>query len=76
MGGTLSQWVFTVPWFMTFGLVQMEIKKYLISQMTSQNHKIGRTNNFMSKRSLWYVTTLPSLVAIGIVIAEICFYWL
>ena len=24
----------------------------------------------MSKRSLWYVTTLPSLVAIGIVIAE------
>ena len=39
-------------------------KKYLICYVTSQNHVIKGSSNFMSGSSSWYVTTLPSLVAI------------
>ena len=35
--------------------------------VTLKNQVIDRSNNFMSGNSLWYVTTLPSLVIIGIV---------
>ena len=45
--------------------------KYLICHMTSQNHVILGSSNFMSGRSSLHVTTLPSLVAIGIVVVEI-----
>ena len=39
--------------------------------MTLQNHGIDRSSNFMSGSSSWYITTLPNLVAIGIVKLEI-----
>ena len=38
--------------------------------MTSQKHVIEGSSNFMSGSSSWYVTTLPSLEAIGIVISR------
>ena len=37
--------------------------KYLICHVTSQNHVIGGSSNFMSWTSSWYVTILPSLAA-------------
>ena len=36
--------------------------------------RFWRSCNFMSGSSPWYVTTISSLVAIGIVIVAICFY--
>ena len=45
--------------------------KYLICHMTSQNHVILGSSNFMSGRFSLHVTILPSLVAIGIVLVEI-----
>ena len=44
-------------------------RKYLICHVTSQNREIEGSGNFLS--SSWYATTLPSLVAIGIVVVEI-----
>ena len=44
--------------------------KYLICHVTSQNHVIGGSSNFMSWTSSWYVTNLPSLAARGIVVIE------
>ena len=44
---------------------------YLICQVTSQKHETGEPSNFMSWSSSWYVTTLPSLVAIGIAVVEV-----
>ena len=43
--------------------------------MTLQNHMIKRSSNFMIGSSSWYVTTLPSLLAIHIVVVEIRFYF-
>ena len=45
--------------------------KYLIFQVTSQNYLIEGSYKFMNKTSLLYVTTMPSLVAIDIVVIEI-----
>ena len=42
--------------------------KYLMCHVTLKNQVIERSNNFMSGNSLWYVTALPSLVIIGIVV--------
>ena len=39
--------------------------------MTSQNHVSEGSSNFMSGSFSWYATTLPSLVAIGIVLVGI-----
>ena len=47
--------------------------KYLICYVTSQNHLIEGSCNFMSVSSSCHVTTLPCLVALGIVLVEICF---
>ena len=47
--------------------------KYLSFHVASQNHVFERSCNFMSGNSTLYVTILPSFVAIGIVIVEICF---
>ena len=47
--------------------------KYLKSHATSQNHVIEGSYNFMSRNSSYYFTTLPTLVAIDIVVVEICF---
>ena len=44
--------------------------KYLLCHVTSQNPVIEGSNRFMSGSSSWHVTTLPSLVAIGIVVVE------
>ena len=44
---------------------------YVTLHATSQNHMIEGSNKFMSGSSSWYVTTLPSLIAIGIVLVEI-----
>ena len=55
-------------WFIVIGGV-----KYLICHVTSQKNVIEGSSNFMSGSSSWYVTTLPSLVAISIVVVEICF---
>ena len=45
--------------------------KYLICHVTLQNYLIEGSSNFMSGNSSWYVTTLPSLVSIGILVLEI-----
>ena len=49
--------------------------KYLIYHVTSQNHVIEGSTNFMSCSSSWYVivTTLFSLVVIGIVVIVVYF---
>ena len=44
---------------------------YVTLHVTSQNHVIEGSDNFMSGSSSWYLTTLPSLIAIGIVLVEI-----
>ena len=44
--------------------------KYLIFHVTSQNHLIEGSCKFMKETSLLYVTAMPSLVAIGIVVIE------
>ena len=43
---------------------------YSICHVTLQNHVIEGSSNFTSESSSWYVTTLPSLAAIGIVVVE------
>ena len=45
--------------------------KYLTYHVTLQNYVIDGPSNFMSGSSSWYITTLPNLVAIGIVKLEI-----
>ena len=47
--------------------------KYLTCDVTSQNHVIEGSCKFLSGSSSWYVTSLPSLVAMGIVVVDICF---
>ena len=44
--------------------------KHLICHMTSQKLLIEESSNFMSGSSLWYVTTLPRLMAVGILVVE------
>ena len=48
---------------------------YLTCHMTLQYHVIEGSSNFMSRSSSWDIATLSSLLAIGIVIVEICFYF-
>ena len=48
--------------------------KYLIFHVIPQNQVIEGSSNFMRGSFLCYVTTLPSLVAIGMILVEIkCF---
>ena len=49
--------------------------KYEICRVSSQNHVIEESCNYLSGCSSWYITTLPSLVAIGIVVVEIYCFW-
>lgn len=56
--------------FVAIGLVQV---KYLLYPVTSQNHVIEESVNFVSGSSSWYVPTLPNLVTIETVVVEICF---
>ena len=46
---------------------------HLICHMISHDHLIDRACKFVGKSSLCYVTMLTSLVAISIVMVEICF---
>ena len=46
-------------------------KKYLMYHVTLQNYIIEGSRNFMGGSSTWYVTTVPSLVTIDIVVVEI-----
>ena len=46
---------------------------YLIYHVTSQDHKIRVSYDFMGWSSSLCGTSLPSVVAIGIVAFEICF---
>ena len=55
-------------WFSTSG-----DRKHLTCHLTLQNHVIEGSSNPMKVSSSWYITTLPSLVAVGIVVVEICF---
>ena len=48
---------------------------YLICYVTWKKHRIQGSYNFMSGSSSLYVTTLPSLVDIGIVVVEVCFHF-
>ena len=50
---------------MVIGRVQVEIL-YLICQMTSVDHVIGGSCNFMSERYSLFFSTLPSFVATDI----------
>ena len=45
--------------------------KYLMFHVISQNHLIEGSCKFINETSLLYVITMPSLVAIGIVVIEI-----
>ena len=45
--------------------------KYLIFHVNSQNHLIEGSCKFMNETSLLYVTTMPSLVTIGIVVISL-----
>ena len=45
---------------------------YLICHVTSHDHLIERTCEFMGRISLCYVTTLISLVTMSIVMVEMC----
>ena len=45
--------------------------KFLICNMTLQDHMIQGSSNFMSVSSSWYIITLPDLMAIGIVVVDI-----
>ena len=45
--------------------------KYVICQVTSQNHVIERSCNFISRNFSWCFTTLSSLVAIDSVVVAI-----
>ena len=47
---------------------------YLICHLTQQNHVIEGSSNFVKESFLWYVTTLPNLVAIGIVVTDKVFF--
>ena len=47
-------------------------RKYLIYHVTSQNHVIKGSTNFMSWTSLWYVTDFSSLIGIGFVEIDVC----
>ena len=60
--------MFSGHWFSTSGDI-----KYLTCHLTLQNHVIEGSRNLMKVSSSWYITTLPSLVAVGIVAVEICF---
>ena len=44
--------------------------KYLICHMNLQNHVIEGSSNFMSGSSSWYISILPSVVALRIVVVE------
>ena len=44
--------------------------EYLICHLTSRNHVIQGSSNFMSESFSWYVTTLRSLEAICIVVVD------
>ena len=52
-------------WFSASGNI-----KYLIFHLTSQNDLIEGSCKFMNETSLLYITTVPSLVAIDIVVIE------
>ena len=45
--------------------------KFLICNVTLQDHMIQGSSNFMSVSSSWYIITLPDLMAIGIVVVDI-----
>ena len=45
--------------------------QYLICPVTSQNHVIEGSCNFLNESSSWFVNTMPSLLIIDIVVAEI-----
>ena len=45
-------------------------RKYLMCHVTSQNPVIERSSNFISGSYSWYVTALPSVMAIGTVVVE------
>ena len=58
--------IFCGHWFSASGDI-----KYLTFYVTLLNHLIEGSCNFLSGSSSWHVPTLPSLVAIGIVVVEI-----
>ena len=45
--------------------------KYLTCHVTLKNYVIEGSVNFVSGSSSWYITTLPSLVATGIIAVQI-----
>ena len=57
-----------MPCLVDIGLVQVEI--YLACHVNLQNHVIEGSRNFMLGAFHVYITNLPSLVVIGIVLVE------
>ena len=47
--------------------------KYLTCHMTLQNHVIDGSSNFINGSSSGYITTLPSLMAIAMLVVKMCF---
>ena len=47
--------------------------KYLICHVTSQSHVIEGSSSSVSWNLSWYVNILPNMVAISILVVEICF---
>ena len=48
-------------------------KTYLICHATMEDYMIKESCDFMEGSSSLYVTTLPNMVTIDIVVVEICF---
>ena len=59
---------------MAIGVVQIEILKYLICHVTSQNNLIKESCYFISGSFSLHVFTLPGLMVIGIMIVEIYYF--
>ena len=71
MGKSPSRQVITLSSLVAIGF--MVVKMLLVCHVISQDHVVKGSGDFTSGIPSWKVTTLPSLVAIDIVVEEICF---
>ena len=70
MGGSPSRRVTTIPRLGGYWSSAKGDTNYLICHVMLQNHVNEGSCNLLSGSSSCYVTTLPSLVVIGIVVVE------
>ena len=61
----------TLPSLVVIAIVVIGNIICLICHVTLQDHAIKGSSDIMEGRSLWYITTLPGLVDIGMAVVEI-----